>query len=123
MMPTEQAGMRERAEHASGLWLRIYVRESLRSGEQPLYAALVALARREGLAGATVFRGMEGFGGHRHLHTTRLVDVSDDLPMIVDIVDGEAAIRRFIALLDGVVPHGLVAVSPVRMRVYAPTPP
>ena len=64
-----------------GLRLRIFVHEALRHGHKPLYAAIVALARREGLAGATVFRGMEGYGLHRHLHTTRLVDLSDDLPM------------------------------------------
>jgi uncharacterized protein len=101
-----------------GLWLRIYIHESLRHGHQPLYVALVALARREGLAGATVFRAMEGFGMHRHLHTARLVDVSDDLPMIVEFVDSPPAIRHFIGLLDTMIPHGTAVVSPVQMVTY-----
>lgn len=101
-----------------GLWLRIYVHESVRYGGRPLHVALVELARREGLAGATVFRGMEGFGQHRHLHTTRLVDVSDDLPLIVEFVDNEAAIRRFASLLDEMVPHGTATLSPVETVTY-----
>ncbi|MCL4508929.1 MAG: DUF190 domain-containing protein [Chloroflexi bacterium] len=69
-----------------GLWLRIYIHESVHCGHGSLYEALAALARQEGLAGATVFRAIEGFGMHRHLHTTRLVDISDDLPMVVEFV-------------------------------------
>jgi PII-like signaling protein len=103
---------------SGGLWLRIYVHESTRCGHQPLYAALVALARRERIAGATVFRAVEGFGMHRHLHTTRLVDVSDDLPMIVEFVDSEPAIRHFLELLDPMIPHGTAVVSPVEIVTY-----
>lgn len=106
-----------------GLWLRLYVRESLRSGPHALYEALVMLARREGLAGATAFRAMEGFGAHHHLHTTRLVDVSDDLPMIVEFVDSEAAIRRFLGLLDALIPHGTAVVSPVEIVLDRPERP
>ena len=103
---------------SAGLWLRIYIHESLRCGRQSLYEALVALARREGLAGATVFRAVEGFGMHRHLHTTRLVDVSDDLTMIVDFVDSETVIRRFVGLLDTMIPHGTATLSPVHIVTY-----
>ncbi|MCL4543900.1 MAG: DUF190 domain-containing protein [Chloroflexi bacterium] len=101
-----------------GLWLRIYIHESVRCGHGSLYEALVALARQEGLAGATVFRAIEGFGMHRHLHTTRLVDVSDDLPMVVEFVDNEAAIRRFVGLLDTLIPHGTATMSPVEIVTY-----
>jgi PII-like signaling protein len=104
---------------SEGLRLRLFVHEALRHGRQPLYAAIVALARREGMAGATVFRGIEGFGLHRHLHTTRLLDVSDDLPVIVEIVDTAEAIRRFLPLLDAMVPHGTATLSPVRIVKYA----
>ncbi len=104
---------------SEGLRLRLFVHEALRHDHQPLYAAIVALARREGLAGATVFRGIEGFGLHRHLHTTRLLDVSDDLPMIVEIVDTTEAIRRFLPLLDSLVPHGTATLSPVRIVKYS----
>ena len=103
---------------SSGLWLRIYIHESVRCGHQSLYEALVALAHRERIAGATVFRAVEGFGMHRHLHTTRLLDVSDDLPMILEFVDSEPAIRHFIGLLDPMIPHGTAVVSPVEIVTY-----
>jgi PII-like signaling protein len=104
---------------SEGLRLRLFVHESLCHGQQPLYAAVVALARREGLAGATVFRAIEGYGEHRHLHTSRLVDVSDDPAMIVEIVDTADAIRRFLPLLDALVPHGTATLSPVRIVKYS----
>ena len=105
---------------SDGLRLRIFVHEALRHGHMPVYAAIVELAHREGLAGATVFRGIEGFGRHRHLHTTRLVDLSDDLPIIVEIVDTSEAIRRFLPLLDQVIPHGTATLSPVHIVKYSP---
>ena len=102
-----------------GLRLRIFIHESQHHGRQPLYKHLVECARGEGLAGATVFRGMEGYGHHRHVHTSRLVDTADDLPMIVEIIDRPEAIRRFIGLLDSVVEHGTATVSPVHIVKYA----
>lgn len=105
-------------EGGTGLRLRIFVHEATRYDHQPLYAALVRLARREGLAGATVFRGIEGFGQHRHRHTTRLVDVSDDLPMIVEFVDAAEKIQAFLLRLDDVIPHGTATVSPVQIITY-----
>lgn len=93
--------------------------ETLEHGHRPAYAAIVELARREGMAGATVFRGVEGFGMHRHVHTTRLVDVSDNLPMIVEIVDTEHRIHRFVSLLEEVIPHGTITLSPVQIVKYA----
>ncbi len=103
---------------AEGLCLRLYVHETIHVHGRPLYEALVELAQREGLAGATVFRAMEGFGQHRHLHTTRLVDVSDDLPVIVEFVDREATIRRFAPLAYALVPHGMLALDSVTFRTY-----
>lgn len=104
-----------------GLRLRIFVHEALRHNHQSVYAEIVELARREGLAGAVVFRGIEGFGLHRHLHTTRLVDVSDDLPMIVEIVDRIDAIERFLPLLDRIIPHGTATLSPVQIVTFRTT--
>ncbi|MGH2391023.1 MAG: DUF190 domain-containing protein [Chloroflexota bacterium] len=101
-----------------GLRLRVFIHEALRHDHKPLYAHIVELARREGLAGAVVFRGIEGYGLHRHLHTTRLLDVSDDLPMIVELVDKVEAIRRFLLLLGPIVPHGTATLSPVRIVTY-----
>ncbi|HWE61339.1 MAG TPA: DUF190 domain-containing protein [Chloroflexota bacterium] len=100
---------------SEGLRLRVFVHERLQHDHQPLYAAIVALARREGLAGATVFRGIEGFGLHHHLHSTRLVDIADDLPIIVEIVDSTPRIRAFLPLLDDLVPHGTATLSPVQI--------
>jgi uncharacterized protein len=104
---------------SEALRLRIFVHEALRHARRPLYAAIVELAGREGLAGAIVFRGIEGYGLHCHLHTTRLVDLSDDLPIIVEIVDTREAIRRFVPLLDQVIPHGTATLSPVHLVKYS----
>jgi PII-like signaling protein len=104
---------------SDGLRLRVFIHEGLRHRHKPLYAAIVELARREAMAGATVFRGVEGYGLHRHLHTTRLVDVSDDLPIIVEIVDTTDAIQRFLPMLDALIPHGMVTLSPVSIIKYS----
>lgn len=102
-----------------GLSLCIFIHEALRHKGAYLYEAIVEQARREGLAGATVFRGMEGYGMHRHLHTTRLVDLSDDLPVVVEIVDTAERIQRFLPILDLLVPHGAATLSPVAIVKYS----
>ncbi len=102
-----------------GLRLRIFIHESLRHRHQSLYEYIVELARREGVAGATAFRAIEGYGIHRHIHTTRLVDASDNLPIIVEIIDTPEMVRRFMAVLDESVPHGTVTVSPVHIVKYS----
>lgn len=101
-----------------GLRLRIFIHESLRHGHTSLYKHVVEMARDEGLAGVTVFRAIEGYGVHRHIHTTRLVDASDNLPMIVEIVDVPYRVRDFVTKLDGIIPHGTAAISPVRVIKY-----
>ena len=102
-----------------GLRLRIFVHETLRHGHESLYKDLVRRARREGLAGATVFHCIEGFGGHRHIHTNRLVDAADDLPVIIEIIDQPEAIRRFARSLDDVIEHGMMTISPVQVVKYS----
>ncbi len=104
---------------SEGLRLRIFIHEALRYRGTYLYEALVAHARREGMAGATVFRGMEGYGLHRHLHTMRLVDVSDDLPVVVEIVDTAERVQAFLPTLDPLIPHGAVTLSPVSIVKYS----
>jgi hypothetical protein len=86
--------------------LRIYVGEDKRHGDRPLYQAIVRKAREQRLAGATIFRGAQGFGRSTHLHT---VDVlfSEDLPMVIEIIDSREKIEAFVALLDGVVDIGI----------------
>ncbi len=83
-----------------GKLLRIFVGESDRFEGRPLYSALVAKARELGLAGATVWRGVEGYGARSRIHTARILRLSEDLPVIVEIVDGEERIRAALPVLD-----------------------
>lgn len=85
---------------------------------QPVYAEIVRRAHRAGLAGASVFGGVEGFGASGHVHTNRLVSLSDRRPLCVVIVDEEERIRDFLPQLDEVVGNGVVTVDPV--QVYGP---
>ena len=80
--------------------LRIHVGEADRVRRQPLYEALVAEARAAGLAGATVVRGIESFGASSVVHRSRLVELSEDLPVVVEIVDGEEKVRTFLERID-----------------------
>lgn len=85
---------------------------------QPLYAEIVRRARAAGLAGATVIRGMEGFGASSVVHTTRLLSLSEDLPMVVVLVDTPAKVQAFLPQLDELVGEGLVIVDDVTVHRY-----
>ncbi|HET7812966.1 MAG TPA: DUF190 domain-containing protein [Candidatus Baltobacteraceae bacterium] len=102
----------------SGKLVRIFVGESDRVGHQPLYTAIVELARKNGLAGATVFKGIEGFGGHSVVHAARVFDLSSDLPILIEIVDTEEKVRAFLPLLDDIVKEGLVTLETVEVLHY-----
>ena len=102
-----------------GQLLRIFIGESDRWGGLPLYEAIVQEARKRGLAGATVFRGFEGFGARSRIHTARILRLSEDLPIVVEIVDTGEAIHRFLPLLDQVIPHGAATLSPVHIVRYS----
>ena len=102
----------------SGKLLRIFIGESDRHGGQPLYTAIVEEARRRGLSGATVFKGIEGFGGHSVVHAARIFDLSTDLPILVEIVDSEEQIRDFIPVLDEMVREGLITLETVEIIRY-----
>ena len=80
----------------TGLLVRIYIGESDHLHGKPLYQAIVELLRERGLAGATVLRGIEGFGAKAHLHTTRLLRLSEDLPVLIEVVDQEDRIRAIL---------------------------
>jgi hypothetical protein len=86
-----------------GKLLRILVGESDRVQGRPLYSALVEKARELGLAGATVWRGIEGFGARSRIHTARILRLSEDLPVVIEIVDGEEEIRRALPALDALI--------------------
>src|SRR6266542_4210703 len=101
-----------------GYLLRIFVGENDKHGHIPLYEAIVLKAREAGLAGATVLRGLMGFGKHSILHTAKVLRLSDDLPMIVEIVDSLEKIEMFLPALEDLIKDGLVTVEKVRVIHY-----
>ncbi|MGK7346386.1 MAG: DUF190 domain-containing protein [Candidatus Nitrospinota bacterium M3_3B_026] len=98
--------------------LRVFIGESDKLGGKPLYEAIVELARERGLAGATVLRGLLGYGANSVLHTAKILRLSEDLPMIVEIVDTPEKIEKFLPELDGMIGEGLVTVEKVRVIAY-----
>src|SRR5487761_526129 len=98
--------------------LRIFIGEKDRHGHLPLYEALVLKAREAGLAGATVIRGPIGFGQSSILHTAKILQLSEDLPIIIEIVDAEPRIEGFLPTLGGMMTSGLVTIEKVRVIHY-----
>ena len=102
----------------SGKLLRIFIGESDRWHHQPLYEAIVLKARELGLAGATVLRGPMGFGANSHLHTAKILRLSVDLPMIIEIVDAKEKIDELMPHIDEMVQEGLVTLEKVQVIKY-----
>ncbi len=102
--------------------LRIFIGESDRWKHQPLYEAIVLKAREQHLAGATVLRGPMGFGKSSRLHTTKILRLSVDLPLVIEIVDSEEKIQAFLPFLDEVMKGGLVTLEPVKVIDYRAGP-
>lgn len=98
--------------------LRIFVGESERSGHAPLYEAVVMKARELGLAGATVLRGPLGYGHSSHIHSAKILRLSEDLPMVIEIVDTPDKIDAFLPVLDGMIGSGLVTLEKVQVLQY-----
>jgi PII-like signaling protein len=113
----ERTGGRVRLE-GSGKLLRIFLGESDRFGHRSLAEAIVVRAREEGLAGATVLRGIEGFGASSTLHTTRILRLSEDLPILIEIVDREDRIAAFLPVIDAMITEGLVTLENIEVCVY-----
>lgn len=103
-----------------GKLLRIFIGENDRYEGRPLHEWIVRKAREQGLAGATVLRGLEGFGAHSRLHTAKVLRLSSDLPIVVEIVDTEDKIESFLPMIDGAVEEGLATVERVEVRFYRP---
>ena len=101
-----------------GVLLRIHLGEDDRYEGKPLYEAIVLKAREMHLAGATVFRGSLGFGQSSRLHTTKILRLSEDLPVIVEIVDAKDKIEDFVTVLGGMMDSGLVTMEKVRVIQY-----
>jgi uncharacterized protein len=101
-----------------GKLLRIFVGESDRWHGKPLYQAIVERVREEGLADATVLRGIEGFGADSRLHTARILRLSEDLPVVIEIVDSAEQIDRVLPVLDEMVGEGMVTLERVEVIAY-----
>ena len=101
-----------------GKLLRIFVGESDRHQGLPLHAWIVRKAREHGLAGATVLRGLEGFGAHSRLHTAKILRLSSDLPIVIEIVDTEEKIHAFLPSIDDAIGEGLATLEKVEVRFY-----
>lgn len=104
-----------------GVLLRIFMGEDDKTGGRPLYEAIVCKAREMHLAGATVLRGPMGFGHGSRLHTAKILRLSQDLPIVVEIVDTEDRIAPFLEVVDAMVTGGLVTLQPVEVRRYGRT--
>lgn len=98
--------------------LTIFVGETDQHHHKPLYTEIVHRAHAAGLAGATVVRGLEGYGASRHIHTTRILSLSEDLPVVVIIVDIPERIDAFLPALDELITEGLVVREPVEIVKY-----
>ena len=98
--------------------LRIFIGESDKTGGKPLYQAIVEAARKREMAGATVLRGFLGFGANSRIHTSKVLRLSEDLPVVVEIVDSKKKIEAFLPELDLMIGEGLVTLEKVRVIAY-----
>ena len=105
-----------------GKLLRIFIGEQDRWGNQPLYEALVHLAKKEGLAGATAIKGFLGFGCKSRMHTAKILRLSEDLPIVIEIVDSEEKINAFLPRLDEMVKEGLITLEKAQVILYRANP-
>lgn len=101
-----------------GYLLRIFVGESDKVGHKPLYEVIVLKAREAGLAGATVLRGVMGFGKNSVLHTAKILRLSEDLPMVIEIIDSLEKVEAFLPELDSMITDGLVTLEQVKVLHY-----
>ena len=106
----------------NGCLLRIFIGESDRWHHEPLYEAIVHKARELHMAGATVLRGPMGFGAHSRLHTTKFLAMSDDLPIVIEIVDAREKIDELMPHIDEMVQEGLVTLEKVEVIKYRANP-
>jgi hypothetical protein len=101
-----------------GQLLRIFIGESDKYGRQPLYEWIVRKAREFGLAGATVFRGLAGYGAHSRVHTAKILRLSSDLPIVIEIVDTSEKIEQFMPIIDDAIKEGLATLEKATIRFY-----
>ncbi len=101
-----------------GQLLRIFIGENDKYERQPLYEWIVRKAQEFGLAGATVFRGLEGFGAHSQVHTAKILRLSSDLPIVIEIVDTSEKIEQFMPIIDHAIQEGLATLEKATIRFY-----
>jgi PII-like signaling protein len=101
-----------------GRLLRIFIGENDKYEKLPLFEWIVRRAREEGLAGATVLRGLEGYGAHSRLHTAKILRLSSDLPIVIEIVDTADRIEAFLPLIDDAISEGLATIENVEVHFY-----
>jgi PII-like signaling protein len=106
-----------------GYLLRIFIGESDHWHGRPLYEAIVMKARELHLAGATVLRGPMGFGAHSRLHTAKILRMSEDLPIVIEMVDSKEKLDELLAEIDEMVEEGLITLEPVQVIKYRANPP
>jgi PII-like signaling protein len=104
----------------TSLLLRMYLGESDQWHGKPLYQAIVERLRERGLAGVTVLRGIEGYGARQHVHTSRILSLSEDLPILIEAVDGEQEIRQVLPEMDEMIGDGLITLERVEVVAYRP---
>jgi len=103
---------------ADGKLLRIFIGEADKWEGKPLYEEIVFLAKKNGMAGATAIKGFMGFGCKSHMHTAKLLRLSEDLPIVIEIVDSEEKINQFIPQLDAMVKEGLITLEKANVIMY-----
>ena len=103
---------------STGQLLRIFIGEQNKFEGKPLYEWLVINAKKRGLAGATVTRGIMGFGANSRVHTSKILRLSLDLPIIVEIVDTSEKIKNFLAFIENVIQEGLVTIEKADVQIY-----
>jgi len=101
-----------------GKLLRIFIGEQDKWHGRPLYEAIIHLAKKEGMAGATAIKGFMGFGCKSHMHTAKLLRLSEDLPIVIEMVDSEEKINQFLPHLDEMVKEGLVTLEKANVIMY-----
>ena len=101
-----------------GLRLRIYLNENSRFAGLPLHEWIIKEALRHEIAGATLIRGVEGFGCHKHTHSIKLLSLSDELPVILEIIDSPAKVERFVSAISSCVKDGMMTAETVRLKLF-----
>ena len=119
-MTTDSPGPAPRPLPSDATLLRIFIGDGDRYGHQPLFEAIVLKARALHLAGATVLKSPMGFGRNSHLHTAKILQLSTDLPMVIEIVDASEKIQAFLPVLDEMMDGGLVTLEKVQIIHYRP---